>query len=76
MHRVHAFEMAVQTGLDPVQFERCLLDGRYRDEVAADLAKAQELGLRGTPTFFFDGKRVDGAIPEDVFDDIIDKMLE
>lgn len=51
-------DMAVQSGLDGIQFERCMLDGRYRAAVQADLTKAKSLGLRGTPTFFINGKRL------------------
>lgn len=67
--------MGNEIGMDPRQFERCLLDGRYRDDVAADVAKSKELGITGTPTFFLNGRRIDGAIPEDIFEDVIDKML-
>lgn len=67
---------AEQAGLDPVQFEKCLVDERYKDKVAADEALAAKLGLRGTPTFFLNGQRVEGAIPADVFEGLIEKLLK
>ena len=67
---------AEQTGLDMNQFERCLADGRYDGLVNADLMFAEELRLRGTPSFFFDGRRVEGAIPEDGFESTLEKLLK
>lgn len=65
-----------EAGLDVRQFERCLVDERYREKVEEDRALAERLGLRGTPSFFFNGQRVEGAIPAQVFEDLIEKMLK
>jgi protein-disulfide isomerase len=67
---------AEEIGVDTRQFERCLVDERYRDKVEEDRALAERLGLRGTPTFFFNGQRVEGAVPEDVFENLIEKMVK
>lgn len=67
---------AEETGHDMVQFEKCLVDARYRDEVQRDVAAGERLGIRGTPTFFFNGQRIEGAIPPDVFERLIDSFLK
>ncbi len=67
---------ATEAGLDTTQFETCLIDERYAVRVDEDIAAAQAFGLRGTPTFFFNGQRVEGAIPEDVFERIIVSMTK
>ena len=67
---------AEEAGLDTRQFEKCLVDERYREKVEEDRALAERLGLRGTPSFFFNGQRVEGAIPAQVFEDLIEKMLK
>lgn len=67
---------AEEAGLDTAQFQSCLVDERYAAKVDADAAAAKTLGLRGTPTFYFDGQRIEGAIPEDVFEQIIGKMTK
>lgn len=67
---------AEEVGLESRQFERCLVDERYREKVEEDRAFAERLGLRGTPTFFFNGQRVEGAIPADTFENIIEKMVK
>jgi len=67
---------AQEIGLDTNQFERCLSDGRYDARVNSDLIFAEGLKLRGTPTFFFDGRRVEGALPEDDFRQTLEKLLK
>jgi protein-disulfide isomerase len=68
--------MAQEAGLDPAQFERCVTDARYRDKVEADIADATALGIPGTPTFYINGQKVEGAIPEDVFDQLISRFVK
>ncbi|MEY4744104.1 MAG: hypothetical protein RL272_49 [Candidatus Parcubacteria bacterium] len=67
---------AEETGLDTKQFEKCLVDERYKSRVDADRAAAEGLGLTGTPSFFLNGQRIEGAIPEPVFDGLIQKLLK
>lgn len=64
------------TGLEPIQFERCLEDGRYAPRVDEDVAAAQALGLRGTPSLFLNGRRIEGAISEPDLEKAIEKMLK
>jgi protein-disulfide isomerase len=45
-------------GLDPQRFAADLDAEAVRDLVARDRAEASALGLRGTPTFFIDGRRM------------------
>lgn len=67
---------AVETGMDSRQFEKCLLDERYKMKVEEDVALARKAVLRGTPTFFFNGSRVDGAIPTEALDKVIGRLLQ
>jgi protein-disulfide isomerase len=48
---------AAQAGLDAVQLETCMTSGKGAADVAADLEKAMELGVGGTPTFFINGRQ-------------------
>lgn len=65
-----------ELGMDRRQFEKCVADNRYKAKVEADLNTAKLLQLQGTPTFFFNGQKVEGAIPEDIFERLVDNMLE
>lgn len=66
---------AEEVGLDKTQFERCLAEDRYRAKVEEDRALAERLRLPGTPTFFLNGQRVDGAIPADAFEQLLERLL-
>ena len=39
--------------LDLAQFGRCLTDGKYNEQVKADMSEGSKAGVRGTPSFFF-----------------------
>lgn len=66
---------ARQVGLDADQFAQCLAEERYRDEVLADLQDGVAAGVVGTPTFFFNGVRIQGAIPDELFETILTAFL-
>jgi len=65
---------AEAVGMNRKQFEQCLADNRYKGKVDEDIAAAKLIGLRGTPTFIFDGQIVEGEIPRDTFEQIILRM--
>ncbi len=62
---------ANQIGVDSRAFALCLDSQSGQDEVNADVAAGQAAGVLGTPTWFINGMRVAGVIPEDVFRQII-----
>ncbi|MFH1142556.1 MAG: DsbA family protein [Candidatus Uhrbacteria bacterium] len=62
---------AIQIGLEMESFNLCFDYGYYRSEVNDDYADGVMAGVQGTPTFFFNGHRVAGAIPESIFEAII-----
>ena len=49
--------------LDVPKFTACLSDKRYQDRLFQDYADGAALGVRGTPTFFINGKELVG--PQD-----------
>jgi len=49
-------QYASSLGLDGEALDACVKSGRYRKSVEADAAAAQKAGVRGTPTFFVNGK--------------------
>ncbi len=66
---------AQQIGLDPLRFEQCLADAETNAEIDRDVADAQNAGVRGTPTFFINGARVEGAIPYPILRDIVGQIV-
>ena len=66
---------AEQIGLDTEQFNACLDSERYREEVIAETQAAQTRGVRATPTFFINGQKIEGALPFEQFQSIIEEAL-
>lgn len=68
-------DYAKQTGLNTTQFNACLDSGAMSNRVEQDKKEGESLGVRGTPTFFVNGKLISGAQPFSVFDDAVSKAL-
>lgn len=54
-------EYATDLGLDADRVRDSLQAGTYRARVKADVLSGLESGVNGTPTFFINGERYDGA---------------
>lgn len=67
---------AMEVGIDPAPFNECLDGGRYKDEVAKDLADATSVGVNGTPVFFVNGRLLAGAHPFSTFQKVIEEELK
>jgi protein-disulfide isomerase len=66
---------AAALGLDMRRFRAALADERTARHVDADAEEAARLGVRGTPTFFVNGRKVMGAQPVATFSSLIDAEL-
>jgi len=66
---------AKQVGVDMDQWKTCLSDPKIKQEISADMAAGSAVGVSGTPAFFINGIMLSGALPYDMFSQIIDKEL-
>lgn len=57
------------------QFTKCLDSEKYAAKVAATTEEGKGIGVKSTPTFFVNGKMINGAHPVDVFSELIDQEL-
>ena len=62
-------------GLNSDKMEKCLKDHKYLGKIKEDMALGQDLGIKSTPTFFINGKLLNGALPIESFKEIIDVEL-
>jgi protein-disulfide isomerase len=69
-------EKAARLELDAEAFASCLDDGKYAEQVAADLQEGSAAGVSGTPAMFINGRFLNGAVPYETLKDIIDRELE
>lgn len=66
---------AQETGLDTARFNACLDNAQFAAEVQQDFQDGVALGVRGTPTWFINGKKVEGVIPRESFIKLLDQLL-
>ncbi len=66
---------AAEIGLDGEAFAACLDDYKSKAPVLKDFRDGQTLGVTGTPTWFIEGKKIEGVIPAEAFKKIIDYFL-
>jgi protein-disulfide isomerase len=67
---------AKELGLDIAAFNQCLASGKYAQKVDAETGVGKMLGLRGTPSFFINGRPLVGAQPYETFQLLIEDELE
>jgi protein-disulfide isomerase len=66
---------ATRLGLDADRFSACLADGSTSQSLDLDAKAAHELGLTGTPYFFVNGRPIDGNVPVEKFESLIQDEL-
>lgn len=64
-----------EIGLDVNKLNSCMDSGDKTAVVAADTQQAEDVGVRGTPGFFVNGRFLGGAFPFEAFKELIDKEL-
>jgi len=70
------FEIAKQAGFTQASFDKCLTDQKLLDNITAGRKRASEVfGVDATPTFFINGKRLQGAPTIANFDKMIEPLL-
>lgn len=70
------FDLAKQAGFTQESFDKCLTDQKLLDEITAGRTRAGEVfGVSATPTFFINGKKLDGAPTMEKFDAMIEPLL-
>ncbi len=66
---------AKEIGLDVARYKKDIEDPKLKDEVLADQKIANAVGASGTPTFFINGSRLNGAFPFSTFQQQIETIL-
>lgn len=66
---------AQELGINMGKFKAALDSGKYKSKVEEDAKLASSVGASGTPTFFINGRKVEGAQPFDSFKSVIDEEL-
>ena len=67
--------MAETLKIDMAKYDACLKDPKMTEEVNADLADGQKVGVNGTPAYFVNGRKIGGAVDVREFSRVIDEEL-
>jgi protein-disulfide isomerase len=66
---------AASVGLDRAAFNACFDARTFRNDIDDDIAAGAAVGVSGTPSFFINGRQVDGSQPYENFKRVIDEEL-
>lgn len=66
---------AKKVGVDVGKWKTCVSDNKFSKRIDAHQRQATQLGARGTPAFFINGRFLSGAQPFPQFEKIIDEEL-
>lgn len=71
------FEIAKQAGFTQESFDKCLTNQKLLDQINAQRSRAaDQFGVSATPTFFINGKKLQGAPTIEAFDAMIEPLLK
>ena len=68
-------QTAARLGMKKDSFASCVKSGKYKAAIQQDLAAGTSAGVTGTPTFFINGRYLEGSVPQAQFEKIIDSDL-
>lgn len=69
-------ETAKQVGADTSRFASCLNSQKYIGRIQENFSDGDDLGVKGTPTWFVNGIKIEGAVPLSVWENIIQELLK
>ncbi|MFN7134463.1 MAG: DsbA family protein, partial [Myxococcales bacterium] len=72
--RYEAF--AKELGLDLAKFKADMENAEIADQIQKDSAEGNSVGANGTPTFFVNGRKLEGAQPLEAFKSLIDQEIK
>lgn len=67
--------IAEELSLDVDEFISCINDPATTEEYEQDLADGYAAGVEGTPTFFVNGEKIEGAVPYELLRKIIEAFI-
>lgn len=68
--------VAKRAGLDGEKMLEAVQRSAHKATIAADMEQGKRLGVRGTPSFFVNGRQVAGALPLEKFQAVVQEELD
>lgn len=67
--------LAQQIGADKDEFQLCLAQDKFQEEIIKDIRAGDNMNIKGTPTLFINGHKISGDIPYDLLKGIIEGLI-
>lgn len=67
---------AQAAGVNLSEFDACVRENRYAEEIQQDMLDGMRNGVNGTPAFLINGRLIPGALPYDTFSALIEQELK
>lgn len=68
--------LALMAGLNWTTLTTCISSEKYANQVMSDMSDALDSGVAGTPTFFVNGSKLEGAVTLATWEEILKKYKE
>lgn len=75
LEKENLLKYAASINLDAAKFKECVVSGRMKAKVEADMKEGQDYGISGVPAFIIDGELVVGAVPYEEIKTVVDEAL-
>jgi protein-disulfide isomerase len=69
-------KLAGQVGINPFTFTKCLSSRAEQLKILANTEYAEKNGVKGTPTWLINGVKVDGDLPADIWQKVVDDLIK
>ncbi len=66
---------ALEVGLDEKKFDTCYKSQKHKSLIQEDVGDGVRVGVQGTPTFFFNGTRIQGALTRELMEKLVQRFL-
>ncbi len=67
--------LAKQINMDMEKFQKCFKNNKHKKEIKKDIQEGKQLGVKGTPTTFINGYKIERKIPRKIFISIIETII-
>lgn len=68
--------LAFQAGADMARYRTCITSSKYLPQIQKDILDATSAQVAGTPTWFINGYKLEGDIPMETWEEIIQKFIK
>ncbi len=68
-------DLAREIGMNMIEYNQCISADKTEEEIIKDAEGGVEMGVRGTPSYFINGYKIEGDIPYEIFEILIEEIL-